>query len=74
MQSAVQRTVSGGLYFVFQGLIHDAFPDKGPFFVGLLAGSLNGVILNPLAAIKYHNWGSEVTWLTSLRSAHAPVT
>lgn len=68
LQSAAHRTVSGGLYFVLQGMVHDAGVSN-PFFVGLVAGCLNGALLNPLAAIKYHNWGSEkFSFSASLRS------
>ena len=70
-QSAVQRTVSGGLYFVLQGLVEDALPVHQPFVVGLVAGALNGAALSPLAALKYHNWGSEFSWRGSLRHALA---
>jgi len=73
-QAALQRTLSGGLYFFLQGVILDVLPENLParsFSVGLLAGSLNGAILNPLASIKYHNWGlgSEFTWRGSIMHA-----
>jgi hypothetical protein len=78
VQTAIQRTVSGGLYFVLQGIVRDALQvdarDSDPrksFVVGLVAGALNGALLNPLAALKYHNWGSEFTWRGSLRDALA---
>ena len=29
------------------------------FSAGLMAGSLNGLIVNPLAAVKYHYWGTQ---------------
>ena len=67
MQTALQRTASGGLYFVLQGAFQEV--SDRPFVVGLLAGSLNGALLNPLAAVKYHNWGSKDSWLGSFRSA-----
>jgi hypothetical protein len=51
-----------------KGLVHDSGVSN-PFYVGLVAGCLNGALLNPLAAIKYHNWGSEFSFLGSLRSA-----
>jgi hypothetical protein len=40
------------------------------FTAGLLAGSLNGLIVNPLAAVKYHYWGTETgteNFLTTAR-------
>lgn len=57
LQSALHRTVSGGLYFVLQGAVQDAGV-RAPLLVGLVAGCLNGALLSPLAAVKYHNWGS----------------
>ena len=57
-------------FFHFQGLVHDA-GIASPVAVGLVAGCLNGALLNPLAAIKYHNWGSEFSFVASLRSALA---
>lgn len=81
MQAAVQRTISGGLYFVLQGIVADVVQHgrkqgdpaakSDSFVVGLVAGTLNGALLNPLAAVKYHNWGSEFTWRGSLRHALA---
>lgn len=75
MQTSVQRVVSGGLYFVLQGVTTDAL-DLGSvpaawraFTVGLVAGALNGALLNPIAAVKYHQWGSARTWRGSV--AHA---
>lgn len=73
LQSALHRTFSGGLYFVLQGLLSDALPSpllpSHSFLIGLLAGSLNGALLNPLAAIKYHNWGSSRSWSASIQHA-----
>lgn len=49
------RTVSGGMYFFLQGVLSEHL-SSSPFQVGLVAGALNGVLLNPLSAIKYHAW------------------
>ena len=71
LQSAVQRTISSGLYFVLQAhvqvmvqdLTHkDPTKEKArgnllaPTLVGMIAGMMNGMILNQLASVKYHAW------------------
>jgi len=53
--------------FFLQGVVSGILPESmvhRSFTVGLVAGSLNGFILNPLASIKYHNWGlgADFTW------------
>ncbi len=81
MQTSVQRVVSSGLYFALQGIICDFVlahpvaeglsPTARALGVGLLAGSLNGALLNPIAAIKYHQWGlgTASTWRGAVRHA-----
>jgi len=63
MQSAVQRVISGGLYFFLQGEISshvltsfELTDIQRSIALGTLAGSLNGMILNQLAAVKYYAW------------------
>jgi len=67
-QAVVQRTISGGLYFVLQDqaklFLEPRFnfsQTTNQFFVGVTAGILNGVILNQIATIKYHSWAKEGT-------------
>jgi len=66
-QSVVQRTISGGLYFILQGQIkaiieptisknYGPKPKTSHFLVGITAGVLNGMILNQLAVVKYQAW------------------
>jgi hypothetical protein len=76
-QTVVQRTLSGGLYFVLQSemrsrlqpLLEDELGMSTRwtnFSVGLTAGLANGMLLNQLATIKYHSWGkSSRTFWTS---------
>ena len=71
-QACVQRTISGGLYFVLQQqtrehleptlrrALGDNFTrDQLQLGVGIIAGGMNGMMLNQLATIKYHAWGQE---------------
>ncbi|KAJ9453242.1 mitochondrial carrier protein [Diplonema papillatum] len=69
-QAVVQRVASGGLYFVLQREIqHKLFSESEAdhssnlenFSVGALAGALNGVLLNPMSAARYHAWGTDTT-------------
>lgn len=63
-QAVVQRTISGGLYFVLQDIVKliffKHFPESHPLgaslAIGCTAGALNGMILNQLAVVKYHAW------------------
>lgn len=83
-QTIAQRTLSGGLYFLLQGEIMHALRPvlagartessnaKLQFGVGLVAGCLNGAILNGLAVVKYHAWGKEgQTFVGSARHLYA---
>ena len=74
-QTIFQRALSAGLYFPLEEIFADLIIQGGiygndvgtlnakrhyiGFTAGLLAGSFNGLIMNPLAAVKYHYWGTE---------------
>ena len=74
-QTLFQRAMSAGLYFPLEEIFADLIIQRGMyghdphalnskrhyigFTAGLLAGSFNGLIMNPLAAVKYHYWGTE---------------
>lgn len=74
-QTLFQRAISSGLYFPLEEIFADMLIASGAmgegssvlnerrqyvaFSAGLMAGSLNGLIVNPLAAVKYHYWGTE---------------
>ena len=60
LQSLIQRTVSGGLYFPLEDIYRDilirnyALKDESyyRFAAGTLAGGTNGLLLNPASTIK----------------------
>ncbi len=65
MQTVIQRAFSGGLYFpleeIFSNVLHSASfirpsIDNGnvstKFLAGMLAGSANGIIMNPFSRVK----------------------
>ena len=71
-QAAVHRIVSGGLYFFLQAQTDEVLLDqvlgltpeqrrgrRAALVVGCVAGSLNGLLINQLASVKYHTWHSE---------------
>jgi hypothetical protein len=74
-QTIFQRAMSAGLYFPLEEIFADLIVQGGMygndagtlnakrhyigFTAGLFAGSLSGLIMNPLAAVKYHYWGTE---------------
>ena len=74
-QTLFQRAISSGLYFPLEEIFADMLMANGAFgqgtsilnerrqyvafSAGLMAGSLNGLIVNPLAAVKYHYWGTQ---------------
>eukprot|EP00051_Salpingoeca_urceolata_P011652 m.144686 g.144686 ORF g.144686 m.144686 type:complete len:325 (-) comp17201_c0_seq7:544-1518(-) len=67
LQTIVQRTFSGGIYFVLQGILETSLQPimqehysraQVSFVVGTLAGVGNGLLLNPLSVVKYHMWGN----------------
>ena len=60
LQSLIQRTVSGGLYFPLEDIYRDVLKrnyvlnDESyyRFIAGILAGGTNGLLLNPASTIK----------------------
>ncbi len=72
-QTIVQRAISAGMYFPLEEIFADKLVSSQMFghssdelaqnrkyialFSGLLAGMTNGLLMNPLAAIKYNFWG-----------------
>lgn len=69
-QTIIQRTISNGTYYFFQGQMRlSIYPylrqDLGfcepiaQFYVGMSAGSLSGILTNSLSAVKYYTWGAE---------------
>ena len=80
LQTIAQRTISSGLYFpledisvqFLQSLNTNISKSFLMFLAGLLAGSANGIIVNPLASVKYQYWGkiecgNENFWSTSAK-------
>lgn len=72
LQTITQRAISAGCYFpleqIFSELLRSQinslkseqeYSRSINFFAGLLAGSTNGIILNPFSAIKYRFWLKE---------------
>ena len=73
----LHRTISGGLYFAAYDLLEkpvQKWSMQRPyrqdttydvlvtsFLTGTLAGFVNGVVLNPIAAVKYAAWGTPDT-------------
>lgn len=67
IQTITQRGLSSGLYFPLEEIYRDYaryYLDKNSsyrpfinFIAGTLAGSTNGILMNPLSYIKYHYWG-----------------
>lgn len=78
-QALFQRIISGGTYFLLQSnmqrLLYPVFYGQLGFshsmtqsFIGMAAGLLNGLLLSPLAAVKYQTWGNErATFLQSAK-------
>eukprot|EP01126_Amoeba_proteus_P000650 TRINITY_DN10180_c0_g2_i1.p1 TRINITY_DN10180_c0_g2~~TRINITY_DN10180_c0_g2_i1.p1 ORF type:complete len:316 (+),score=51.00 TRINITY_DN10180_c0_g2_i1:80-949(+) len=77
-QAVVQRTLSGGLYFVLQdlckGFVKNFRGDEetsvfDPFMIGCTAGALNGMLLNQLAVVKYQAWNDRngISFLGAVR-------
>jgi len=63
LTNLVQRTMSGGLYFpledIFRGILGDRMQEsRAKFCAGMLAGGLNGIILNPASTVRYRMWGA----------------
>eukprot|EP00808_Paulinella_micropora_P010844 g48744.t1 len=66
-QAVAQRVLSGGLYFTLQGFIIDNLDSPTPVAVGLLAGLGNGMIMNPIAIIKYQTWQNKMNFVQVAR-------
>ncbi len=73
-QTIFQRSISSGLYFPLEEIFADMIVSSAIFgtspselapnrtwialYAGLLAGATNGLLMNPLAAVKYSFWGA----------------
>ncbi len=66
-QTVVQRAISAGLYFPLEQLFSEILYDSKlssndkirpwlTFFAGTLAGTLNGIAMNPFTRIKVSIW------------------
>lgn len=69
-QAIVQRSILGSIYFVMQGqmktylapYLHDQqgiSEPKTQFCIGMVSGTISGIVTNPISAVKYHSWGKE---------------
>jgi hypothetical protein len=63
-QAAFQRTLNASLWFFLQDNVMPAFrhADDGPLATaaaGLAVGTLNAIIMNPFACVKYRSWNVE---------------
>lgn len=77
-QAVIQRAFLGSVYFIIQGqlntrlhpYLHKGIGMSEPsaqFCIGLLAGSMNGMLTNSISATKYHTWRkSDGTFLSSI--------
>lgn len=82
-QAVTQRSVFGGIYYVMQGQLKTyAYPylrntiglneSATQLSIGLVAGSFNGILINPLSAVKYHTWGNDDrVFFSSVRHMYA---
>eukprot|EP01035_Chromulina_nebulosa_P017486 gene17486-23039_t len=78
-QTIGQRAISAGMYFPLEEIFrHHLYlntksdPHLRPYFTflaGTIAGTINGLVMNPISAVKYHYWGQ-----TALRSENAITT
>jgi hypothetical protein len=69
MHTIAQRAIRTGLYFPLEEMyaykLVEGFGNsdgRRPWIAlasGLLAGSTNGLIMNPISSVKYHYWGAE---------------
>jgi hypothetical protein len=79
LQSLSTRAIAGGLYFpaeywALQLVPHLApqHPQRQHMLAGLLAGTVNAIVLNPLTAVKYKTWEREINrgvWHEALHMA-----
>lgn len=75
--AAAYRTVASGMYLFWQGETSDSLRATVPqlssslhaLVVGSVAGSMNGVLLNPLQLVKFRMWstGGDATFFASFR-------
>jgi len=67
-QTLFQRGISSGLYFPLEEMFSRSLsltfvdnPSYRPYVVtmaGIMAGAVNGLLLNPISSVKYHYWGT----------------
>lgn len=72
MQTLIQRAISAGFYFPLEDIFRRVVTKDIPSHLskqyemsssmmnlsaGMLAGCVNGVIMNPVTRVKYHYWG-----------------
>jgi hypothetical protein len=68
-QAVVHRTLSHGMYYILQQELRQRVAPwvndgrlserQAAFVVGTCAGTINGLVLNPIAAVKYQLWSTE---------------
>ena len=70
-QSLGHRILSGTLYFPLEDYFMKAIPSSLPFYhfwVGSLAGMVNGMVLNPISAIRYQYWNKNISYSTTTKN------
>eukprot|EP00995_Heteronema_vittatum_P007054 NODE_218_length_1630_cov_130.833650_g152_i0.p1 GENE.NODE_218_length_1630_cov_130.833650_g152_i0~~NODE_218_length_1630_cov_130.833650_g152_i0.p1 ORF type:complete len:261 (-),score=44.10 NODE_218_length_1630_cov_130.833650_g152_i0:715-1497(-) len=73
-QAILHRIISGGLFFLFEDLFRAPCRTvwgntlTGNFMVGMAAGSVNGLLLNPVALCKFRMWGKDCTVLDEMKA------
>lgn len=79
-QTMFQRSFTWGAYYVLQGQLnthlhpylvenYKVSERKAQFIIGVIAGSINGALANPVSAVKYHRWADAKRNLTFAMSA-----
>jgi hypothetical protein len=74
VQSLNTRALAGGLYFPLEHLALQLVPPQQHFAAGMIAGTINALLLNPLTAVKYQTWGrteNRGVWTEALSMARA---
>jgi hypothetical protein len=74
VQSLNTRALAGGLYFPLEHLALQLVPPQQHFAAGMIAGTINALLLNPLTAVKYQTWGrteNRGVWTEALCMARA---
>mmetsp|Transcript_7624 Transcript_7624/g.8751 ORF Transcript_7624/g.8751 Transcript_7624/m.8751 type:complete len:285 (+) Transcript_7624:308-1162(+) len=56
-QTLIQRSLSTGLYFPLETCFLKVLPTDSPFIAGQAVGMVTGLVLTPLAFVKYQIWG-----------------